>query len=176
MYCIEVTLLYLVTGYGVLKTVGSGVVGFLVLENYGDHAMLPQRPFNRCGGPSIVGPFNPRQAEPWMKNITGWNKWPYKRVTVAYVDRLNDQRIGRGNASVFPLYSYKRFEGDITKCPSLLWPLVAMDLGHIIECPSLLWPWVATGWLCQYTHCYFRSLTRGPTMKLFNMTSLKFGI
>jgi hypothetical protein len=57
----------------------------------------------------------------------------------------------------------------------LLWPLVAMVPGDITECPSLMWPWVATGRLCHNILCYFGSLTRGPTMmKLFNMASLKF--
>jgi hypothetical protein len=52
MYCNEASL---------LKTMGSGVVRFLMLGSSGDHAMLPQRPFKRRSGPSIVGPFNPKQ-------------------------------------------------------------------------------------------------------------------
>jgi hypothetical protein len=61
MYCNEAPLLCSAAGCGVLKTMGSGVVGFLMLGSSGDHAMLPQRPFKRRGGPSIVGPFNPKQ-------------------------------------------------------------------------------------------------------------------
>jgi hypothetical protein len=33
----------------------------------------------------------------------------YKRVTVAYVDRLNDQRIRRRIGSGFSLYSYRGY-------------------------------------------------------------------
>jgi hypothetical protein len=61
--------------------------------------------------------------------------------------------------------------GDITECLMLLWPLVATVSGDITECSSLLWSWVAMGILCQYTRCYFGSLTSRLTMKLFNIAS-----
>jgi hypothetical protein len=80
MYCNEASLLCSAAGCGVLKTMGSGVVGFLMLGSSGDHAMLPQRPFKRRGGPSIVGPFNPKQNNE-KKTLRG---------------ETNDERIGRG--------------------------------------------------------------------------------
>jgi hypothetical protein len=66
--------------------------------------------------------------------------------------------------------------GNIIECPLLLWPLVATAPGDITKCRSLLWPWVATSRLCQCARCYFWSLTNGPTMKLFNIASPKFGV